>query len=154
MTNRVTFLVCLLIAALISGASCQRDATLAPPTRDVGTVDLQVDFGGQQNQDAESPANIDVAIPCSVGSTVFTTLKRAQQNGDLKMEASGAGETAFVSSINGVGSDADSGCYWFFFVNDVLAKKGSDVVEVDPGDKIRWSFQQRPADFDATGETP
>ena len=104
------------------------------------TVDLVVNFGDEGEL-------IEAAIPCSVGSTVFTTLKQAEQDRVLQLDASGSGETAFVKSINGLAGDAKTGRYWFLYVDDQLAKQGCGVVEVDPGRKIEWRYQEQPADF-------
>ncbi len=133
----------LLLGGVLTGTGCDRGTAPLAPVRDIGTVDLIVDFGDQPN----APQKIEVVVPCSVDSTVFTTMQRALQNGDLKMEASGTGETAFIHSINGVAGDAGTGNYWFFFLNDQLAQLGAGMAEVDPGDQVRWSYQVKPANF-------
>jgi hypothetical protein len=128
---------------LISSWGCERVNSPTGPSktdREIGTVDLVVDFGGEAEM-------IEKAIPCSVGSTVFTTLKRADLHGDLELDTVGSGETAFVNGINGLVGDPETGKYWFFYVNGDLAKQGCGVIEVDPGDKIEWRYQEQPADF-------
>ena len=139
--KNVAICISLSILAVISWG-CDRATSPSNPSavREIGTVDLMVNFGDQG-------AAIEKAIPCSAESTVFTTLKRADQHGDLELDASGSGETAFVKGINGVMGDAETGKYWFFYVNEELAKQGCGAVEVDPGDKIEWRYQEQPADF-------
>ena len=140
--KNVVISISLSILAMASWG-CDQTRSPAPPSapaRDIGTVDLIVNFGDDHE-------GLEKAIPCSVGSTVFTTLKRADKHGDLELDAAGSGETAFVNGINGFMGDAKTGKYWFFYLNDQIAKQGCGVVEVDPGDKIEWRYQEQPADF-------
>ena len=111
------------------------------PAREIGTVDLVINFGDERKP-------IEVEIPCSADSTVFTTLKRADMHGDLELDAAGSGETAFIKGINGLMGNQETGRYWFFYVDGQLAKQGCGVVEVDPDDQIEWRYQEQPADFD------
>jgi len=141
--KNVTVCISLSILAMMLLGCEQATAPSSPsaPAREVDTVNLVIDFGDESEQ-------IKVAIPCSVGATVFTTLKQAEQQGDLQLDAAGSGETAFVKGINGYVGDAATGRYWFFYVDDQLAKQGCGVVEVDPGRKIEWRYQEQPANFD------
>ena len=75
-------------------------------------------------------------------------LQRAELNGDLKLESSGTGETAFVQSINGVGGTSTPDQYWTYLLNGELAKTGSGVTEVDPNDEIQWRFGAAPPELD------
>ena len=120
---------------------CQQTETAPLPKRQIGTVVLSVDFGAE----AES---VRVQIPCSEDSTVLDILRRAELNGDLKLESSGAGETAFVQSINGVGGTNTPDQYWTYLLNGELAKTGSGVTEVDPNDEIQWRFGAAPPELD------
>lgn len=136
----------MLILFFLTVAGCQPTAT-APDDpaakRQIGTVVLSVDFGGRSD-------NVNVEIPCSADSTVFDILNRAMLNGDLKINATGSGETAFVHSINGVGEDAEdrsAGNFWVYKINDQIGKTGSGVTEVDPADVVSWRFGRAPADL-------
>ncbi len=129
--------VCVLVASTLG---CQRTETAPLPKRQIGTVVLSVDFGS-------SAESIRVQIPCSEDSTVLNILQRAELNGDLKIQTSGAGETAFVQSINGVGGASTPDQYWTYLLNDELAKTGSGVTEVDPGDEIQWRFGVPPEEL-------
>ena len=130
----------LLLPLLCTTAGCERAevAVATSPPRQIGTIDLTVEF-------ADGRAPIEVAIPCSDDSTVFSTLERAHRAGDLELEASGTGERAFVQSIDGVAGDSQQETYWIFFVNDELGERGSGVADVDPGDRVRWSYMRTPA---------
>ena len=141
--KNVVICISLSILAIMFLGCEQATAPSSPsaPAREGDTVDLVIDFGDEREP-------IKVAIPCSVGSTVFTTLKRAHQQGDLELDATGSGETAFIKGINGLTGNQETGEYWFFYVDGQLAKQGCGAVEVDPGDKIEWLYQERPAGFD------
>lgn len=110
------------------------------PKRQIGTVDLVVDFGA-------AAETIKVQIPCSEDSTVLNILQRAELNGDLKLQSSGAGETAFVESINGIGGALTPDQHWTYLLNGELAKTGSGVTEVDPNDEIQWRFGSPPPEL-------
>jgi len=138
--KQLLFCLSMLVAGLAS-LGCQQTTAPIASAREIGTVDLVVNF-------EDGREVIEKAIPCSVGSTVFTTLQRADQHGDLELNAAGSGETAFVKGINGLTGNQETGQYWFFYVNDQMAKQGCGVVEVDPGDLIEWRYQEQPANFD------
>ena len=129
--------VCVLLT-LTSG--CQQTATAPLPKRQIGTVDLVVDFGAAAEK-------ISVQIPCSEDSTVLDILQRAELSGELKLQSSGAGETAFVQSINGVGESNTSDEYWTYLLNGELAKTRSGVTEVDPNDEVQWRFGSAPSEL-------
>ena len=132
----LTFICVLLTLAI----GCQPTETGALPKRQIGTVVLTVDFGS-------AAENIRVQIPCSEDSTVLNILQRAELNGDLELQTSGVGETAFVQSINGVGKTNTPGKYWTYLLNGELAKAGSGVTEVDPNDEIHWRFGAPPPEL-------
>lgn len=125
---------------LASTSGCQQTATAPLPKRQIGTVDLVVDFGA-------AAETISVQIPCSEDSTVLDILQRAELSGELKLQSSGAGETAFVQSINGVGGADTPDQYWTYLLNGELAKTGSGVTEVDPGDEVHWRFGSAPPEL-------
>ena len=130
----------ILTALLIIAGGCGLTATEAPPQRQIGTVDLTIDFGGASE-------NIDVQIPCSEDSTVMDIIGRAEMNGDIELQSSGSGETAFVESINGVGQHSSNGQYWTYRLNGELSKTGGGVTGVDPGDEVQWRFGSAPPEL-------
>jgi len=130
--------VCFLLTSI---CGCQQTETAPPPKRQIGTVVLTVDFGG-------AAKDIRVQIPCSKDSTVLDVLERAERNGDLKLQSSGAEETAFVQSINGVGGSQSPEQYWTYLINGELAKMGSGTTEVDPNDEIQWRFGSAPPELE------
>ena len=131
----------LLLAAVVMLAGCdQPDTALLTPedAKVAGTVDLEIDFQSQKK-------NIQVAIPCSADSTVFSILTRAQNLGDVKFESRGSSpESRFVTSIGGVKNQAAAGDNWVFRVNGELADRGCGEFSVRPGDQVQWMFGKYP----------
>ena len=129
-----------LLAAVMMLAGCGPDTALLEPedAKVAGTVDLEIDFQSQEK------TTIQVAVPCSADSTVFSILTRAQNLGDLKFESRGSGpESRFVTSIGGVENQA-AGDNWVFRVNGELADRGCGEFSVRPGDQVQWMFGKYP----------
>lgn len=108
--------------------------------RDTGTVTLEVDFGGDKR--AKS-----ITVVCSPDSTVLQSLERARATNDLKFESRGVGETAFLSSIDGVKNEGSDGKNWIYKVNGQLGDKSAGIYEVNPGDTVTWSFGTPPKEL-------
>jgi len=123
-------------------AGCgQPDMALLEPedAKVAGTVDLEIDFQSQREK-------IEVPIPCSADSTVFSILTRAKNLDDLDFESRGNGPASrFVTSIGGVENQAAAGDNWVFRVNGELADRGCGEVSVKPGDHVQWSFGETPS---------
>lgn len=132
-------LVCVLTAAAVTLAGCSGpDTALLDPAdaQVAGTVDLEIDFQSQREK-------IEVPIPCSADSTVFSILTRAKNLGDLDFEFRGTvAANMFVTSIGGIENQAALG--WVFRVNGELADKGCGEFAVAPGDHVQWVFDSYP----------
>lgn len=133
--------LCVLILGVLSLFGCDSSGKSTGVQRDVGTVSLKIDFGGDKKSEM-----IDVV--CSPESTVLSTLERAQNMNKLKVKFRGSGETAFVTSIGGVENEGADGQNWIFLVNDELGDRSAGVFEVQPGDTISWSFGDRPKELE------
>ena len=132
------FLVAVAVVVVaLAGCSGPDTALLEPADAKVaGTVDLEIDFKSEREK-------IEVAIPCSADSTVFSILTRAKNLGDLDFESRGTKPAnKFVTSIGGVENQADLG--WVFRVNGELADKGCGEFAVAPGDHVQWVFGSFP----------
>lgn len=127
---------CLCIASL-TGCDSTKELP-AELQRDIGTVTLEVDFGS----DTKRSKSIDVV--CSPDSTVIQSLERAREMKKLKFESRGVGETLFLSSIDGVKNEGSGGKNWIYRVNGELGDKSAGIFEVNPNDRITWSFGDRP----------
>ena len=131
----------ILLLPIICLAGCDSTAELpAELQRDIGTVQLKVDFGEDKRA-----KTIDVV--CSEDSTVLLTLERAQNMKKLKFEFTGSGETAFIKSIDGVENEGADGKSWTYKVNGKLGDKSAGIFEVDPADEIEWTFGDRPKEL-------
>lgn len=104
----------------------------APPT----TVRLIVDYGNS----VEKHYN---ALPWKDGLTVLDALKLAQESKPgIEFRASGGGETALVSGIDGFANrrGGPDGRNWVFRVNDQLAVRSCGVEVLKPGDIVVWKY--------------
>lgn len=128
-----------MLATVTFTIGCNGAAVAEPDSKSTaaGTVQLRIDFQSEKKE-------IDVRIPCSEDSTVFTILERAQNLGDVKFESRGEGETAFVTSIGGVENQAAAGDNWVYRVNGELGDKSCGVFSVKPGDEVLWVFGKYP----------
>ena len=129
------------LAISLSVTGCDSSKELpAELQRDIGTVSVEVDFGSDKRA-----KSIDVV--CSPESTVLLSLERAQNLKRLKFESRGAGETAFVTAIDGVKNEGSDGKNWIYRVNEKLGDKSAGIFAVSPGDKISWSFGDKPEEL-------
>ena len=55
-----------------------------------------------------------------------------------KVETSGEGEMAFVTSINGRSADSAKNEFWELLINGESSQVGAGSYEVQDGDKIEW----------------
>ena len=95
---------------------------------------LSIDFGNLQK------AGIEAEIMTKNQISVIDLLISASQKQGFAIEHRGSGETAFVESIAGVTGGEDGKNWWIYYVNDKLAKQGSGVYQLKPGDRVRWSL--------------
>ena len=59
-------------------------------------------------------------------------------NATVKVQSDWYGNSVFVTSIEGVSSDAESGLWWQYWVNDELAPVAANNFLVQDGDVISW----------------
>ena len=131
----------LITISVISGCdSGPGTKTADTPKREIGTVDLAVDFGKDKKP-------LSIAVVCSEDSTVLSTLERAHNMKELELEFRGSGETAFVESINGVKNEGAGGNNWIYRVNGKTGDKSAGIYKVDPSDKISWQFGEIPKEL-------
>lgn len=103
-----------------------------PPVGDPASrVTIKIEFGGQAN-------DIEFISDWKTGITVFDVLTVASQEKKFPMDASGAGITAFIKSINGVVGGRGGNKHWIYFVNGEIAHSGSGVYLLQPGDSVVW----------------
>ena len=61
---------------------------------------------------------------------------------DYKVNKTGEGKDAFVTSINGVTASEKDKTYWAFSVNEKLSKVGAGSYELQDGDIIEWRLEK------------
>ncbi len=103
------------------------------------TVAVSIGFGNRR-------AAKQFTVPYSDESTVLSILDRAQSNGDLSIDYRGSGESAFVTSIDGIENQGADGDNWVYRVNGKLADRSCGIFAIKPGDEIAWTLGPYPPD--------
>jgi hypothetical protein len=96
-------------------------------------VTLAIDFGGGRRK------NFDAA-PWHEGMTVAELMKRTPK---LDIVQKGTGESAFLTTIDGVENQGDAGHNWTYAVNGKNADRSFEVYTLRPGDQVLWTFGPR-----------
>lgn len=124
---------------LLGVAGCEAPEMDASTTEQAtaGIVTVEIDFHGR----GESK---EFQISCSPDSTVFSILQQAEQAGEIKFVHSGAGETAFVRSIDDLENEQATGDNWTYLVNGELGDRSCGVFQAKTGDRILWRFGKYP----------
>ena len=100
----------------------------------------------QEEVTARISAN--VTISADGEPTVYTdvsveegTMALALTQEVAQVEASGEGEMAFVTSLNGRSASNESREFWAFYVNGEAAQVGAGSYTVQNGDNIEWRIE-------------
>jgi hypothetical protein len=48
----------------------------------------------------------------------------------------------FIEAIDGIESNAETGRYWFLYVNGQAAPAGASATIIHPGDTVTWQYEQ------------
>lgn len=124
---------------LIAVTGCESQDVDSSPGKQLaaGSVTLEIDFHGRQE-------NKKIQVPYSPNSTVLSILQQARDQGDIEFVVAGAGETAFVRSIDGIENEQAAGDNWTYQVNRELAARSCGVFPLNTGDQILWRFGKYP----------
>ncbi|MEO1526421.1 MAG: DUF4430 domain-containing protein [Planctomycetota bacterium] len=114
-----------LLALLVLGCQNSTDVTV---DRGVGTVTVQFVTDGSEPLEVQVP---DVAV----GETLESVMRKIE---DRQIEISGAGTTAFLQSIDGVGNEGSKG--WTFKVDGEFATQGIGKTTLSPPTTVEWSY--------------
>lgn len=129
--------ILLLAAVAISLPGCSRQPAGAPPAGDAS----------DSNTPAPEPGPVTVEIlrdgqtrsvtldPIAHGTTVEEVMRSIEQ---FPVEIRGSGTTAFVDSIDGVATGADTG--WTYQVDGEQVHEGVGAKRLAPPATISWSF--------------
>ena len=93
-------------------------------------VKLSIDFGGGRQ------INFDT-VAWHNGMTVADAMSASS---GLKITQKGSGQSAFVTSIDGVENQGAEGQNWTYSVNGRIADRSYAVYELRPGDRVLWKF--------------
>ena len=126
--------------ALMLTVACDRQGRNAPAldASASGTIQVSLELDFQGEGDGEG-LELEMKVPDA--STAFELLQLAKAQGDMEFEATGSGELAFVTSINGIQNQGAGGRNWVFYVNDELANAGSGDYKLNESDKVLWKFK-------------
>jgi hypothetical protein len=123
----------------VAVAGCETRNVGGPQAKQAatGTVSVEIDFHGRrESRNFEIPVNPD--------STVLSVLQQAHQAGDLELDFSGTGPTAFIRSIDGIENEQAAGDNWTYHVNGQLGDRSCGVFPLKTGDQILWRFGKYP----------
>ncbi|MCC9609696.1 DUF4430 domain-containing protein [Blastopirellula sp. JC732] len=127
MTSRPLFFGLVLALAALAGTGYS-----AEPEK---TVKVVVDFGDGSEKHFTQ-------IPWKEEANVFSATAAASEHPHgFALQSRGSGATRFVFAIDDVKNEGN-GRNWIFRVNDKLATRSCELVEVAPGDVILWRFQR------------
>lgn len=129
------FIVAVFVASTLgcgptSPSAAKRDTNIATDSR----FSLSINFGEAEKSE------IKAVVTSAETLTVLDLLVEAGKQENFKIQYKGKGETAFVESINGVIGGENGKDWWIYLVNDKLAKRGSGVYQLNPGDSVQWSL--------------
>jgi hypothetical protein len=103
-----------------------------------GVVHFVISFNGHHPENQRHEFQTDY----EPGMTVFSAMQAARQNDQLKFQSKGSGETAFITSIDGVSNLGAANDNWIYRVNGKVIQKSSGVCEIAPYDEIEWRLGQ------------
>ena len=52
----------------------------------------------------------------------------------------GSGESAFLTTIDGIENQGDTGHNWTYSVNGKHADRSFEIYKLEPGDQVLWTF--------------
>lgn len=93
-------------------------------------VELTIDFGRGRQKKLE-------AIAWRGGMTVANAMNAAP---GVSITQKGSGQSAFVTSIDGVENQGAGGDNWIYRVNGIIADRSFAVYDLKPGDRVLWTF--------------
>lgn len=133
--------ICVLMTVLLTLSGCwQTVETTTLDEASARSINVNVQIEGPDSKSKTSAL-------IKEGETVLTALSES----GVQFEYSGTGSTAFVKSIDGIANDKENGNYWFYFVNDELAKVGCGSWKLKPDDQVKWVYGKSPFDIEKSG---
>ncbi len=106
------------------------------------TANLFVDWGGEFHNPAWQACDYLPIVPQV--TTVQGLMDEAQNgcNPSVTYTAEGSGQSAYLTSIDGVTSNqGGNGYYWIYFVNGQMPSVGFGAYTLSPGDSVAWDYK-------------
>jgi hypothetical protein len=98
------------------------------------SVRLTIDYG-------DGVQKSFVALPWKEKLTVFEALKAAEEHPrGIRVSYTGAGETTFITAIDGQENEGAGERNWRYTVNDLPARYSAGEMELKRGDAVVWRF--------------
>jgi hypothetical protein len=143
---RLPLLLLVVLFAIVAARSAQQRGravelderpSTPPVAADGKAVALSIDFSDGRKREFE-------AIAWQSGMTVDDLMTAASRlpNG-IRYTVGGDGEMTMLASIDGVENQWGGGSFWLYRVNDVLADRSLAVYELQPGDRVLWTFSDK-----------
>lgn len=114
-----------------TGIAAEHGPNALPPTTE--RVTLAVDFGNGERREF-------AAIGWKQGMTVANLMAQVPE---LQVVQKGSGSGSFLVSINGVANAESKSRFWTYEVNGQSADRSFAVQQLQPGDRVLWSFGSR-----------
>jgi uncharacterized protein DUF4430 len=137
---RLPLLLGVVLAAIVwSRSRSVRDAPTVPKLNQPAQVaaassrekvSLVINYGNDRRKTFE-------AVAWRNGMTVADLLNNTP---DIAVTRSGAGQSAFLSGIDGVTNEGTGGHNWTYSVNGKSADRSFAIYELQPGDQVLWTF--------------
>lgn len=134
-------LAVVLTAILIARASrvevrtpAPRKLPVSPAAASGKSVSLTINYGGGRERKFD-------AIDWYAGMTVDDLLNAASQLPDpISYGVLGNGELTLLTRIDETHNEWEHGSNWTYQVNDVAADRSLAIYELQPGDRVLWTF--------------
>jgi hypothetical protein len=105
------------------------------------TANLFIDWQAQWHT---PPYQSCDGLPISTGVTTVKNLldEAANCNPSITYTSNGSGDSAYLTSIDGVDSNHDgNGYYWVYFVNGQQPSVGFGAYKLNDGDSVAWDYK-------------
>lgn len=117
-----------------AGIAAEEGPNVLPPG--APRVALAIDFGNGERREF-------AAIGWKQGMTVADLMAQVPELQVVQVVQKGAGAGAFLVSIDGIANSEAESRYWTYEVNGQAADRSFAVQELQPGDRVLWSFGSR-----------
>lgn len=121
-----------LVAGCIAGCERTQQAPVSDVATGVISAELKIDFGDGTNK--------QFTVTTDAPATVLSLLQAAAEQGDIEMEFSSSGETAFVETLNKIANEGPGGKNWTYRVNGKLAHHSCGVADLSDKDVVEWTL--------------